>query len=305
MIYDAVLCVASKHKQIALRAIRSLDIFARPRKIFVITSTTNFGFFEDNLEGRVPIYLLDEDQLIDNVDLRFVKSEFRKRGASRKRAGWYYQQFLKMAACNLSEVADHYLIWDSDTILLQPVVFFDGNGRVLINPKTEDHTPYFNLMAKVVGVKKQVDFSFISEHFMINTMQMKHLISRIEQRSPDSALWAKTILDAISSEDLPQSGFSEYETYGNFIAQNYKESFRCRPIKSTRNGAKIYGRIPNRYDLFSLMQAGYAFATFESWHSATGTQLATNKAISRLRHFLARLTRHCVERRNAATQICR
>jgi hypothetical protein len=305
VIYDAVLCVSSKHKQIALRAIRSLHVFTRPRKIFVITSTKNFAFFEDHFEAQAPILLLDEDKLIDNVDLRFIKSELRKRSASHKRAGWYYQQFLKMAACNLSEVADHYLIWDSDTILLQPLDFFDGNGRVLINPKTEDHRPYFNLMAKAVGVKKQVDFSFISEHFMINTMQMKHLISSIEQRSPGNALWAKKILDAIDNKDLQQSGFSEYETYGNFIAQNYKESFRCRPIKSTRNGAKIYGRIPNRYDLFSLMQAGYAFATFESWHSATGTQLATNKTISRLRHLVARLTRHCIERRNAAAQICR
>lgn len=305
MIYDAVLCVSSKHKNIALRAIRSLHVFARPRKIFVITSTKNFAFFKDHFEAWAPILLLDEDKLIDNVDLRFIESELRKRSASHKRAGWYYQQFLKMAACNLSEVASYYLAWDSDTILLQPVDFFDGDGRVLINPKTEDHRPYFHLMTKVLGLEKQVDFSFISEHFMINTMHMKHLIASIEQRSPGNAIWVKIILDAIDNKDLQQSGFSEYETYGNFIAHNYRDSFRCRPVKSTRNGAKIYGHVPSRYDIFSLMQAGYGFATFESWHSAARAQLATNKTISRLRHSVARLTGHCVFRRNAAAQICR
>jgi len=56
-----------------------------------------------------------------------------------------------MAICNYSDMADHYLIWDSDTILLKSLLFFDKEKRVLINPETEYHEPYFILIKKSSG----------------------------------------------------------------------------------------------------------------------------------------------------------
>lgn len=81
-----------------------------------------------------------------------------------------------MSICNLSDMAYHYLIWDSDTVLLQPLIFFDQDEKVPVNPKTEYHKPYFELIKKVLSIEKQVDFSFISEHLMINKSYMNELI---------------------------------------------------------------------------------------------------------------------------------
>ncbi|HON58913.1 MAG TPA: DUF6492 family protein [Smithella sp.] len=173
ILYDAVMCVSLPHRDMALKAIRSLQVFAAPRKIFVITARQNFAFFQSKLDSHFPLCLLDEDRVIQDITLRVLQDYFARRIGDIRRAGWYFQQFLKMSACNLPDLADHYLIWDSDTVLLQPLTFFGHDGIVLINPKTEHHSPYFTTMQKLLGIGKQVSFSFISEHLMIKKQYMK------------------------------------------------------------------------------------------------------------------------------------
>lgn len=305
MVYDTVLCVSSKHNDIALKAIRSIHLFSRSRKIFVITPHRNFNYFENSLDPCIPVHLLNEDKLIKDVNLRIIQEIFIQRTGFSGRAGWYFQQFLKMAVCNLSDVADYYLIWDSDTVLLKVIEFFDKDGRVLVNPKTEYHQPYFDLLEKVLGIKRQVDFSFITEHFMINKAYMKELIGNLSREAQRDTSWVEFILNCIDEKNLEGSGFSEYETYGNFIALNYSNSFNCRPIKSTRYGAKLYGRKPSLYDIFCLMQEGYEFATFENWHSSPATEISKNKDNSKIRFTYCHQKNCCTEQLNAAAEICR
>jgi len=305
MTYDAVLCVSSAHTAIAQKAIRSLVLFSQARKIFVITSSKNNSFFQNILDSTPSVFLLDEDKIIgDNIDLHFIQSVFQKRIGSHKRAGWYFQQFLKMAACNLQDIASHYLIWDSDTLMLSPISFFNEEGRVFINPKTENHKPYFDLMVDIIGLKKQVDFSFISEHFMIRKSYMRELIAVLGKNAPNNTSWVEFILGSINDKDLPCSGFSEYETYGNFIASNHKESYICRHIKSRRYGTKHYGTYPSKYEIFELMRLGYFFATFERRHK-TKIVVVINKAKSRLIYAFNCLTNRCSGQLKAAAELCR
>jgi Family of unknown function (DUF6492) len=308
MIYDSVLCVAMRHKDIALKAIRSLHLFTQSRKIFVITSHHNFTFFEDALDQRLPVYLLDEDNVIENINLGVLQDYFTQRIGTPLRSGWYFQQFLKMSISNLPDTADHYLIWDSDTILLRSPTFFDPDGTVLINPKIEDHKPYFEVLKKTLGMEKQVDFSFISEHLMINKSYMSKLIHSFTTKASGETSWVELILNSIDDDSLGASGFSEFETYGNFIALNYKDSFKCRSIKSTRNGALHFGMNPNRHDILLFMLAGHTFVTFESWQAAPSDRVARNQVLSRIiYHFclvLSYLAKYFREQIDAANQIC-
>ena len=308
MIYDSVLCVAMRHKDIALKAIRSLHLFTQSRKIFVITSRHNFTFFEDALDKSLPVHLLDEDQVIENTKLSALQDYFTQRIGTPLRSGWYFQQFLKMAISNLPDTADHYLIWDSDTILLRSLTFFDADGKVFVNPKIEDHKPYFEVLQKIIGVEKQVDFSFISEHLMINKSYMSELIHSFVTKASDKISWVELILNSIDDDSLSVSGFSEFETYGNFIALNYKDSFRCRSIKSTRNGALYFGMNPNKHDLLLFMLAGHTFVTFETWQSAPSDRISRNQALSRIIYhsclFLYYLTKYFREQINAVNKIC-
>lgn len=278
--YDIVICVASQHKEIALKTIRSLHVFAASRKIFVITAQQNFAFFQTRLGDQYPVCLLDEDNIIENISLHVLQDYFMRRIGNVQRAGWYFQQFLKMSACLLSDIADHYLIWDSDTILLQPLRFFDHDGNVLIHPKTECHPPYFVTLQKLLGIGKQVSFSFISEHFMIKKAYMIELLDQFRFLSSGKSSWVWTVLDAVADDCLGASGFSEFETYGNFIAFKHADSFRCRSVKSTRYGAWRYGTDPNPYDLFSLMLWGYGFASFETWQTVSSKKIFMEKILS-------------------------
>jgi hypothetical protein len=249
--------------------------------------------------------LLDEDKIIEeNIDLQFIENIIQKRIGSSNKAGWYYQQFLKMAACNLPSIENHYLIWDSDTLMLGPLDFFDKDEKILINPKTENHIPYFSLMSDTIGLKKQVDFSFISEHLMINKSFMKELINIFNKNAPANIHWVEFILNSINDQNLEKSGFSEFETYGNFITKYHKESYKCRSIKSLRHGTMHYGKNLRKYDVFGLIRSKYMFVTFENWHSENKNIIKINRIKFRLlyiSHYLANPLRGQLK---AAEEIC-
>ncbi len=164
--FDAVVCVGPQHKKIAVKAIRSLYLNAEPRLIFVLTAIENFSFLKQNLEPNLPIRMVDENQALRDINFLEIKNFLAQRIGSNQRAGWYFQQFLKMSMCHHPDINDLYLLWDSDTILLQPLNFFD-HEKVLIKPGTEYHEPYFKTINKLLDIDRQVDYSFISEHMMI------------------------------------------------------------------------------------------------------------------------------------------
>ena len=308
IIYDAVMCVSAQHKDLALKAIRSLHVFAQPRKVFVMTARQNFTFFQQKLDDRFPICLLDEDGVIEEVNLRRLQDYFSRSLGNAQRSGWYFQQFLKMSACRLPEVAPYYLVWDSDTILLQPLDFFDEKGNVLINPKTEYHRPYFETIRTLLNIERQVGFSFISEHLMIKKPYMQELLDHLTAVSSGKKSWVETLLDAVPRHALGGSGFSEFETYGNFIAYRYPDSFRCRPLKSIRYGARHFGTNPSKFDIFSLMLLGYVFASFETWQSESKKRIALKKILSKMVystcHLCGGVTTRYSKMIEAASQIC-
>ncbi len=309
MIYDSVLCVAPQHRDISLRAIQSLHLFAQPRKFYIVTARSNFLFFEKALGTRLPIRLLNEDEILDGLTLHNMQDYFIRRIGWSNRAGWYFKQLLNMSMAFLPDMADHYLVWDSDTVLLQPLTFFSPNDKVLVKPTTKIHKPYFDVIKIILGIEKQVNYSFVSEHFMVNTGYMKELVADIAQQTSGRMPWFELILNSVDDQELYGSGFAEYETYGSYIAYKHGDSFQCRPLKSIRNGAKRYGTNPSKYDFFNLILAGYAFATFEIWETPSKIRIAAFKFFSRLLYyscsFLCLLTHRYRDRLTAAAALCR
>jgi hypothetical protein len=279
-IYDAVVSVGPQHRETALKTIRSLRLFTTARTIYVVTAAEQFAFFRDAALSP-DVRLIDEDDVLPGVTLHTVGDLLQQRIGSTKRAGWYLQQFLKMGFCGMPGIAPHYLIWDSDTIALQPLTFFDESGRVLVNPKTERYAPYFEWMQKALGLQRQVKFSFISEHLMVNTNWMKELIHAFSGVSAEDGTWMRTLLGFIDDRNLGGSGFSEYETYGNFVASRHPGSLIARRLKSTRHGTLHFGIHPSREALHWLMLAGHAFVSFESYAPQWPLRLRINEAAAR------------------------
>lgn len=92
---------------------------------------------------------------------------------------------------------------------------------------------------------------------------MQEVIKNISPNSQTPKDWVINTLSTISIDELAYSGFSEYETYGNYIAYKYPHSIQSRIIHSMRNGTVYYGFLPDKYILFFLLNSQYTTVTFE------------------------------------------
>ena len=91
------------------------------------------------------------------------------------------------------------------------------------------------------GVGKVIGRSFISEHMLIKREYMLELIEEIEQNEsiPGNAFWEK-ILNSIPAEKIQEAVFSEFETYGSFVAVRHQSAYRLRSWHSFRLGGEFF-----------------------------------------------------------------
>ncbi|KEA64227.1 hypothetical protein ADIMK_1473 [Marinobacterium lacunae] len=195
---------------------------------------------------------IDEDTLYDQLNIENVKKIIKERIGKDGRAGWYFQQFLKMSIC-VFEKNDFYVVWDSDTIPLRPVSFFDESGYPIFIGKREYHKPYFDTLYKLFCppvIRTIKEISFISEVMIIKTSIMKNLICSINNEciSPGKDFFEK-IIHSISESELNECGFSEFETYGNYTTSRYPNEYKIKKFKTLRTAAEIVGGDPSQKQL--------------------------------------------------------
>ncbi|MBO5623808.1 MAG: hypothetical protein J5959_19510 [Butyrivibrio sp.] len=156
--------------------------------------------------------------------------------------GWYYQQFLKMQyAYRCTD--KYYMVWDGDTIPCRKInMFSQETGQPYLDLKHEYHAEYFDTLGKLLpGFGKVIERSFISEHMLFNCEIMKKLIADIESNDSieGTRFWEK-IINAIEPDKMQDSSFSEFETYGTYVALRYPNEYRLREWHSFRLGASFY-----------------------------------------------------------------
>ena len=160
----------------------------------------------------------------------------------RSAAGWYYQQFLKMQyAFHCPD--EYYMVWDGDTIPCKPFSMFqEGSGAPYLDLKSEYHEEYFVTLEKLLpGMKKCIKKSFISEHMLFHTETMKQLIQTIEANEALSGktFWEKILL-AIPPTTIANSAFSEFETYGTYVAYTKPDLYKLREWHSFRLAGEFF-----------------------------------------------------------------
>ncbi|MBR3516839.1 MAG: DUF115 domain-containing protein [Lachnospiraceae bacterium] len=186
----------------------------------------------------------------------------------RPAVGWYYQQFLKLELaeqCN----GEYYMTWDGDTIPCRPVKMFAEDGRPYLDNKNEYHELYFKTMEKLIpGLHKVVRSSFISEHLMFHAPTVKELKAAIAANAAleGKNYWEK-ILRAIDPMEIHQSAFSEFETYGTFVALRDSGRYKIRNWHSFRLGGEFFD--PNTICERDYVWLGKDFdaISFEKGHS--------------------------------------
>jgi GT2 family glycosyltransferase len=193
-------------------------------------------------------FAVDENSLIPFNEVHKCMAErladiLKGREMPRAVTGWYYQQFLKMQYCAVCQ-DEYYMVWDGDTIPCREINMFQAEtDKPYLDLKHEFHPEYFDTISKLLpGFRKVIERSFISEHMLIKKEIMRHLIEDIEKndRITGKYFWEK-IINSIPPEKISDSSFSEFETYGTYVAMCFPDVYKLRDWHSFRLGAQFFG----------------------------------------------------------------
>ena len=251
-----VIPIKADDMQVVLKNLEHYQRFLQFDNLIVVTS----GKLEEAVEKYKNIKIIDEDTLIEGLTFVALKKYLDQLGAI-GRTGWYFQQFLKLGYALKTE-DEYYMIWDADTVPIKPIEIFDEKGQPFFDIKTEYHKPYFETMKRLLNIEKTIDGSFISEHMLFKTSFVREMIDEIQMINP-SQPWFFNVIDAIDKEDLPFSGFSEYETYGTYVVNKHPGFYNLREFDSVRCGKKIFGELP-REEVCRWLSNEYSTISFEN-----------------------------------------
>ena len=266
-VFEVILPVAPKDVDNLDLCVQKIIENICPQKIVIITNKQ----FKDRIPLLDKVEFLDEDRLMEHLTLDNLKRLMVDIKGTETRSNWYFQQFLKMAyvfKCSY----DYYLIWDSDTIPLKNIRFWkniDGLEKCLFDEHPSIHQPYFDTLEKLFNgkVKKLSKKSFITEHMMINQKIMRKLISEIEKNNQiQGKLFFEKILYAINKNDIEYAGFSEFETYGNFVLNYYPDKYAIRKLKDYRQGGMVIEKSQINNEVLNWIAKDYDIVSFEEQH---------------------------------------
>ena len=242
--FDALVVVTPKdYLRLECNYQRLVEYLPSARLIFV--GNTEVGELVRNSNLGEKVRFVCEDDILPFDDVHRVMAEHMKgiftdelpRGIT----GWYYQQFLKMQYANMCK-DEYYMSWDGDTVPCKVFSMFKEDGTPYIDIKHEYHELYFETMNKLVpGLKKFIEASFISEHMLFNCNIMKQLIARIESNNIlEGDKFYERVIRAISPENIQNSAFSEFETYGSFVCATAPYAYRLREWHSFRLAGEFF-----------------------------------------------------------------
>lgn len=279
---------------IALLAATSLLRFLEPDRIHVVGSAETI---EAARRWQIPhLTLLDEDAVVPEITLRRLREMQAGAGRNPNRAGWYLQQFVKMGMARHEGIREHYLAWDSDTVLLRPLDIFTPDGRTLITSRGIPTLDYYRTLAGVLlGEPVPPAVSCIREQMMFRKSWMQEMLDRIEATGTKGENWALRIMNENFSrtesgqwtdylrgglfrdyQGIWDFGFSEYETYAAFLRLYHADDIAFREVRAERHGARRFGLKPNRFDLEYLARR-FDYASFERWSPREGPRILRNK----------------------------
>lgn len=252
----------------------------------VAAATTINGLRGQGFEG---VKFINEDEVLEGLSLEGVKEKVERMGVPATRAGWYFQQFVKMAWALREDCGTRYLVWDSDTFPLKPVRFQDADGKIVFLTTDQYHPVYFDTLKALVGINRQIDRSFIAESMLFERDVMRELIGKItDPKNVGRNLFHKVVLDAVANSSNPYTAFSEFETYGNFVVSLAKNRYVLKKSEGYRNAAKYFGLNPTVFDLYRLSKK-HDIASFEKWNTMIFPFIAMQKVVSVILFFLERI----------------
>lgn len=239
-----------------------------PRKVaFIGSSEVGRLLAESEISGKAEF--INEDEIIpfDEVH-RIMMDALEVKELGRGVTGWYYQQFLKMQYSFLCE-DEYYLTWDGDTVPCKLFSMFkEGTDIPYLDLKHEYHEEYFRTLETLIpGMHKVIEQSFISEHMLMNCRIMQELIGQIENNNAiNGKKFYEKIIYAIPKEKLISNSFSEFETYGTYVAFRHPTAYKLREWHSFRYGGEFFHPEKMTDEDYSWLSVDFDAISFEKGH---------------------------------------
>lgn len=143
------------------------------------------------------------------------------------RAGWLLQQFIKLGyALNFED--EEYLVWDADVLLIDDFELKkNGKPKFFLYDK-HMHVEYLPTIKKLLGdnLKPHGEYTFVNHYMIFETRLVREMLDKIliNDDVAGDTWWEKCIY-AIRLQDLSRSGFSEFETYGEYVIANHPDAY--------------------------------------------------------------------------------
>lgn len=177
------------------------------------------------------------------------------------RWGWYYQQLLKLYIFRIGlDFSDYILIFDSDLLILKPLLLFENDIPILFKRNTlsgKVHKPYLecqNILMKEFILNSNENDSGVCHFMLFKKNILEQLLNTIEDKHQKPA-W-QAILDSVIAfidkngyDDFSFNIFSEYELYYNYVKTLAKDKYKINTnLKFIDCPLKDINLINNNYD---------------------------------------------------------
>jgi len=159
------------------------------------------------------VKVLRESEFLTDEQITRIRNRFGKR------SGWVIQQLLKVEYVSRSQQMG-VLVVDSDTLLLEPRMWIDHDGRQLLTPSWEWHQPYYDFLVGAGFETGTLAKSFVSHHMLMQPIYMQAARSYLGWQDIDDLI----TYVILNSDPRAESPFCvEFELYAQFVLAFHPE----------------------------------------------------------------------------------
>ncbi|WP_342745685.1 DUF6492 family protein [Paenibacillus herberti] len=206
----------------------------------------------------------------ENTVLPLGKKDIHYRSARWERSGWLFQQLLKLSGDKLCS-ADYFLVIDADTVLIRPHTFRTG-GRTTFYTRSWTQPEYLRMHTRLMGRKASAPRSLVTHYMLFEKKKLREMKSDIEVRHGMS--WHRAILTKLDRKQ--QFGFSEYETYGNFVYSRDPGSVRLLTAQNRALHTGVSSLTPERTKELAAKYRSVSFHQRRGYVRKAGTAAQSN-----------------------------
>jgi hypothetical protein len=135
------------------------------------------------------------------------------------RYGWILQQLLTLSFVLKSE-ADGILVVDSDTVLMQKLLWLDSQGNQLLMPSWEFNLPYYRFLREISSQIPFAENSYINHHMLMQPLILRTIFEKVGLKSVEDLF---AIVEKHADIKVSSPVCLEFEIYAQGILTFFSE----------------------------------------------------------------------------------